>query len=63
MTTLYERIGAQAAVDKAVEIFYRKVLADDRINEFFDGVDMGRANQQAKGFSDHGFWWAESLYR
>ena len=37
---LYEKIGGEAAVDAAVDIFYRKVLADDRINAFFESVDM-----------------------
>ena len=41
MTTLYERIGGTAAVKAAVDIFYGKVLLDDRIRHFFDGVDMG----------------------
>lgn len=50
MTSLYERIGGQAAVDQAVELFYRKVLADDRINEFFDGVDMEQQINKQKGF-------------
>lgn len=40
--TLYERLGGSAAITPAVNIFYRKVLADDRINHFFDGVDMHR---------------------
>ena len=47
MSSLYERIGGEAAVDAAVDIFYRKVLADDRVNKYFDGVDMdGQANKQ-----------------
>lgn len=50
MSSLYDRIGGQAAVDTAVEIFYRKVLADDRINEFFDGVDMEQQVNKQKGF-------------
>jgi len=50
MSSLYERIGGQAAVDKAVEIFYRKVLSDDRINRFFDGVDMDQQINKQKGF-------------
>jgi len=29
--SLYEKLGGEAAVDAAVDIFYRKVLADDRI--------------------------------
>ena len=50
MTTLYERIGGQAAVSTAVEIFYRKVLTDDRINAFFDGVNMEQQINKQKGF-------------
>jgi truncated hemoglobin YjbI len=47
MSTLFERIGGEAAVDKAVDIFYEKVLADDRINSFFEGLDMvAQANKQ-----------------
>lgn len=38
--SLYEELGGKAAVDKAVDIFYRKVLSDGRISAFFDGVDM-----------------------
>ena len=38
--SLYERIGGEAAVNAAVDIFYRKVLADDRISHFFETVDM-----------------------
>lgn len=43
---LYEKIGGDAAVNAAVDVFYRKVLSDDRINHFFEGVDM--ENQAAK---------------
>ena len=30
MTSIYERIGGEAAMDAAVDLFYRKVLSDDR---------------------------------
>ena len=40
MTTLYERIGGEPAVDKAVDVFYEKVIADDRIAGYFDNLDM-----------------------
>lgn len=47
MSTLYERLGGETAVNKAVDIFYEKVLADDRINEFFQNLDMvAQANKQ-----------------
>src|SRR5262245_53142476 len=48
--TLFERIGGAAAVDAAVEVFYRKVLADQRISHFFSGVDMGRQRAKQKAF-------------
>jgi len=50
MSSLYERIGGEAAVDAAVDIFYRKVLADDRVNDYFDGVDMEQQINKQKGF-------------
>ena len=42
MSTLYEKIGGEPAVDAAVELFYVKVLADDRIKHFFVNTDMKR---------------------
>jgi hemoglobin len=48
--SLFEQIGGEAAVDAAVDIFYRKVLADDRINQFFEGVDMERQAAKQKAF-------------
>ena len=50
MTTLYERIGGTAAVKAAVDIFYGKVLADDRIAHFFDGVDMQKQIGKQRAF-------------
>jgi len=50
MATLYERLGGEAAVNTAVDIFYRKVLADDRINEFFEDVDMEAQAAKQKSF-------------
>ena len=48
--TLYERIGGEAAVNAAVDIFYRKVLADYRINRFFDNADMEKQVAKQKAF-------------
>jgi hemoglobin len=50
MSTLFEQLGGEAAVDAAVGIFYRKVLADDRINSFFEGVDMEKQAAKQKAF-------------
>ena len=47
---LYERIGGEPAVNVAVDIFYRKVLSDHRINRFFDNVDMEKQAVKQKAF-------------
>jgi hemoglobin len=50
ISTLYERLGGEAAVTAAVDIFYRKVLADDRIRHFFANLDMQRQADKQKAF-------------
>ena len=50
MTSLYERLGGASALDAAVDIFYRKVLSDDRISDYFDDVDMDRQAAKQKSF-------------
>ncbi len=53
--SLYDKIGGEAAVNAAVDIFYRKVLADDRINRFFEGVDMEQQAAKQKAFLTYAF--------
>jgi hemoglobin len=48
--SLYSEIGGDAAVNAAVDIFYRKVLKDDRIKRFFDDVDMEKQAAKQKAF-------------
>jgi hemoglobin len=50
MSSVYEQIGGAAAVDAAVDIFYRKVLSDPLISDFFDDVDMDRQIGKQKAF-------------
>ncbi len=40
MSTLYEKLGGEKTVKLVVEKFYERVLNDDRINHFFEQVDM-----------------------
>ncbi len=55
MTSLYEKLGGKDAVEAAVDIFYGKVLADERIKQFFDGVDMKRQRAKQKAFLTYAF--------
>lgn len=50
MSTLFEKLGGSAAVDAAVDKFYRRVLQDDRINMYFEGVDMDKQAAKQKAF-------------
>jgi hemoglobin len=60
MSTLFEKIGGADAVNAAVEKFYEKVLADDRIKHFFEGVDMDRQAKHQKRFFTYAFGGAPS---
>ena len=53
--SLYDRIGGAAAVDAAVDVFYRKVLADKRISHYFDSVDMDGQRAKQKAFLTFAF--------
>jgi len=48
--TLFTRLGGQNAVNAAVDIFYRKMLTDNRVSDFFDDVDMEKQIIKQKGF-------------
>ncbi|MDZ4290118.1 MAG: hypothetical protein U0984_19280, partial [Prosthecobacter sp.] len=48
--SIYQQIGGQAAIDAAVEIFYVKVLADERVKYFFDDVSMIKQKRKQKAF-------------
>ena len=49
-SSLYERIGGKEALNAAVDRFYERVLADDRISQFFGGVDMDGQRKKQKRF-------------
>ncbi len=48
--SLFQRIGGAAAVDAAVDLFYRKVLTDPDVMDFFDTTDMDDQRAKQKSF-------------
>jgi len=50
MSTVYEQLGGDAAIDAAVDNFYRRVLNDPYVAPFFEGVDMEKQAAKQKGF-------------
>ncbi len=49
-STLYERLGGEAAIGAAVDVFYRRVLADGELASFFESVDMRRLRSHQFAF-------------
>ncbi len=44
--TLYQRLGGEAAVNAAVDIFYEAIVADAELAPFFEGVDMAKQRRK-----------------
>ncbi|MFV8751152.1 group I truncated hemoglobin [Nannocystaceae bacterium ST9] len=53
--SLFKRLGGYEAIDAAVDRFYAKVLADDRVRTFFAGVDMDQQIRKQRRFLAHVF--------
>jgi hemoglobin len=50
MSTVYEQLGGEAAINAAVDLFYRRVLNDPYVSRFFEGVDMEKQAAKQKAF-------------
>lgn len=53
--SLYHQLGGRAAIDAAVEAFYVKVLADKRINQYFEDINMTKQRRKQKEFLSAAF--------
>ncbi|MCI5224825.1 MAG: group 1 truncated hemoglobin, partial [Candidatus Electrothrix sp. AR4] len=47
---LYHDLGGPKVVDKAVELMYKKVLSDDRLNRFFSEINITRQRRMMSSF-------------
>ncbi|MCW5212409.1 cytochrome C [Desulfobulbus sp. TB] len=57
--TLFEKLGGQKAIDAAVSLMYNKVMADSRINGFFQGINMQRQIMMQRAFLTYAFGGSE----
>ena len=48
--TLFEQVGGEPAIERAVEGFYRRMLDDPTVAEWFDGIDMSRLKDHQRAF-------------
>jgi hemoglobin len=53
--SLFNDLGGAKALDAVVDVFYKKVLADDRVNGFFEGTDMAQQARKQKAFLTFAF--------
>ena len=61
-TTLFERVGGEDALTAAVDLFYEKNLADDRIASMFEGADMDALKKHQFNFMRVAFGGDASAY-
>lgn len=52
---LFDRLGGMAAVNAAVDLFYAKVMQDERVNHFFRHIDMEKQSGKLKAFMAFAF--------
>ena len=48
--SIYARLGGQPAIDAAVELFYKKVLAAKSVNHHFEGINLDKQRAKQKQF-------------
>ena len=53
--SVYAQLGGAAAVEAAVDIFYRKILSDQSLSKFFEGVDLDKQAAKQRAFQTMAF--------
>lgn len=48
--TLYEQLGGQQAIERIVDDFYQRILADELVNRFFAQTDMEKQHHHQTAF-------------
>mmetsp|Transcript_43199 Transcript_43199/g.106140 ORF Transcript_43199/g.106140 Transcript_43199/m.106140 type:complete len:273 (-) Transcript_43199:47-865(-) len=49
-TTLLDKLGGPSVIAMVVDDFYQRILADDRINDFFEGVELQKLRDHQASF-------------
>ena len=48
--TLFEQLGGEVTLNRATESLYAKVVLDDELVGFFNGVDVNRVEKRQREF-------------
>jgi hemoglobin len=62
MGSIYEQLGGKAAVEAAVDDFYRRVLGDETLSPYFAGIDLDRLRRHQRAFLTAVLGGAEGQY-
>lgn len=47
---LFDRLGGEAAIEAAVDEFYKRLVADDQLAPFFEGIEMASLKKHQRNF-------------
>jgi len=47
---LFDRLGGEAAIEAAVDEFYKRLVADDQLAPFFEGINMDSLKKHQRSF-------------
>ncbi|MES2466790.1 MAG: group 1 truncated hemoglobin [Verrucomicrobiota bacterium] len=53
--SLYHKLGGKAAMTAAINLFYQKVTADERIKHFFEDINMNKQRRKQQEFLSAAF--------
>lgn len=48
--TIYEQVGGHGVIKSAVSVFYGRVLEDDALAHWFEGIDISRLRAHQRAF-------------
>jgi hemoglobin len=51
--TLYDRLGGEAGIEAVVDEFYDRVLTDEHLESYLDGVDTDALHDHQAAFISH----------
>jgi hemoglobin len=50
MTTLYDKLGGEAAINAVVDRFYDVMVTDPRVNHFYQNINLTKLRCRQKQF-------------
>jgi hemoglobin len=55
MQTLYEKLGGEPSIEAVTNMLYERLLQNEHVSHFFDGIDISRQQKHLKAFLTYAF--------